>query len=214
IIKSSSMGRAVACAGRRDPHPVPSPADQRFKTAVKPAWFDYHAPHGLAEALRILDEAGPDSRVLAGGQSLMPMLNLRILNPAVVVDINRIEALNRLHVDENGLTVGALVRHADLLRSREVCDRWPLVFEATTQGAHMAIRNRGTVCGSVSHNDPSAEHPSVLVTMSGTVVIAGGKGCREMPAEKFFTGTLSNALEPGEMVVELRYPRPPGGTGS
>jgi carbon-monoxide dehydrogenase medium subunit len=181
---------------------------------VKPAWFDYHAPRGLAEALRILDDAGESGRVLAGGQSLMPMLNLRILNPAVVVDINRIESLNRLHADEDCLTVGALVRHADLLRSREVRDRWPLIFEATTQVAHMAIRNRGTVCGSVSHNDPAAEHPSVLVTLGGTAVIAGKNGRRELPAERFFTGTLSNALQPGEMVVELRYPRPPDGTGS
>jgi carbon-monoxide dehydrogenase medium subunit len=140
---------------------------------VKPAWFDYYAPRELEEALRILGDAGQDGRVLAGGQSLMPMLNLRILSPAVIVDINRIEALNRLHVGSDSLTVGALVRHADLLRSPLVREGWPLLAEATTQVAHMAIRNRGTVCGSVSHNDPSAEHPSVLVTMGGTVVIAG-----------------------------------------
>lgn len=181
---------------------------------MKPAWFDYYAPHELTEALHILDDAGHDGRVLAGGQSLMPMLNLRILSPAVVVDINRIGALNRLQADSDHLTVGALVRHADLLRSREVRELWPLLFEATTQVAHMAIRNRGTVCGSVSHNDPSAEHPAVLVTMGGTVTIAGVKGRRELPAERFFTGMLSNALEPGEMVVELRYPRPTDRTGS
>jgi carbon-monoxide dehydrogenase medium subunit len=181
---------------------------------VKPAWFDYYAPRGLDEALKILGDAGPDGRVLAGGQSLVPMLNLRIISPAVVVDINRIEALNRLHAGTDGLTVGALVRHADLLRSPDVRAGWPLLYEATTQVAHMAIRNRGTVCGSVSHNDPSAEHPSVLVTMGGTVVVAGAAGRRELAAEKFFTGTLSNALEPGEMVVELHYPRQPGGTGT
>lgn len=181
---------------------------------VKPAWFDYFAPRTLEEALQILGDAGREGRVLAGGQSLMPMLNFRILSPAVVVDINRIEALNRLHAGTDGLTVGALVRHADLLRNPDVREGWPMLAEATTQVAHMAIRNRGTVCGSVSHNDPSAEHPSVLVTMDGTVVIAGTAGRRELPAEKFFTGMLSNALEPGEMVVELRYPRPPIGTGA
>jgi carbon-monoxide dehydrogenase medium subunit len=181
---------------------------------VKPAWFDYYAPRGLDEAVRILGDAGQDGRVLAGGQSLVPMLNLRIVSPAVIVDINRIESLKRLHADSNGLTVGALVRHADLLHSSEVRAGWPLLYEATTQVAHMAIRNRGTVCGSVSHNDPSAEHPSVLVTMGGTVVVAGAKGRRELPAEEFFTGMLSNALEPGEMVVELRYPRQPDGTGT
>jgi len=181
---------------------------------VKPAWFDYYAPRSLEEALRILGDAGPDGRVLAGGQSLMPMLNLRILSPDVLVDINRIEALNRLDVGADSLTVGALVRHADLLRNTPLREGWPLLAEATTQVAHPAIRNRGTVCGSVSHNDPSAEHPSVLVTLDGTVVIAGGAGRRELPAEQFFTGMLATALEPGEMVVELRYPRPPAGTGA
>ena len=181
---------------------------------MKPAWFDYYAPRTLDEALRILGDAGQDGRVLAGGQSLMPMLNCRIVSPAVLVDINRIESLNRLHVGTDSLTVGALVRHADLLRNPHVREGWPLLAEATTQVAHPAIRNRGTVCGSVSHNDPAAEHPSVLVTLDGTVVIAGGAGRRELPAEKFFTGMLSTALEPGEMVVELRYPRPPAGTGA
>jgi CO/xanthine dehydrogenase FAD-binding subunit len=179
---------------------------------VKPAWFDYYAPPALEDALQILDDAGAEARVLAGGQSLVPMLNLRILSPSAVVDINRIESLNRLEAGKDYLSVGALVRHADLLRSREVREGWPLLWEATTQVAHMAIRNRGTVCGSVSHNDPAAEHPSVLVTLGGTVVIASKAGRRELAAEEFFTGTLSNALEPGEMVVELRYPRPPEGT--
>ena len=180
---------------------------------MKPAPFDYYVPRALGEALQILNEAGADGRVLAGGQSLMPMLNCRIINPAVVVDINRIAGLDGLHADADHLTVGALVRHAELLRSAEVREGWPLLAEATTQVAHMAIRNRGTVCGSVSHNDPSAEHPSVLVTMRGTVMIAGANGRRELLAEEFFTGMLSNALEPGEMVVALRYPRTPPNTG-
>jgi len=181
---------------------------------VKPAPFDYHAPRSLEDALRILGDAGQDGRVLAGGQSLMPMLNLRILSPAVLVDINRIEALGRLHVGAESLTLGALVRHGDLLRNAGVRDGWPLLAEATAQVAHPAIRNRGTVCGSVAHNDPAAEHPAVLVTLEGTVVVAGGAGRRELPAEELFTGMLSTALEPGEMVVELRYPRPPAGTGA
>ncbi len=181
---------------------------------MKPAWFDYYAPRSLDEALRILAEAGSNGRVLAGGQSLMPMLNCRLLNPDVLVDINRIEALNRLDVTDDTLTVGALVRHVDLLHDARVRDGWPLLFEATKQVAHPAIRNRGTVCGSVAHNDPAAEHPSVLVTLGGTVVIAGAAGRRELPAEQFFTGILSTALRPGEMVVAIRYPRPPAGAGA
>jgi len=181
---------------------------------VKPAWFDYYAPRSLDEALRLLDEAGPDGRVLAGGQSLVPMLNLRVLRPSVVVDINRIEELGRLEAGSNSLTIGATVRHAELLRNPVVREGWPLLSEATTQVAHIAIRNRGTVCGSVSHNDPSAEHPTVLVTLGGTVLIASAQGRRELPAEEFLTGMLSNALEPGEMVVGLRYPRPKPGTAT
>jgi carbon-monoxide dehydrogenase medium subunit len=181
---------------------------------VKPAWFDYYAPRSVEEALHILADAGRDGRVLAGGQSLMPMLNCRILSPSVLVDINRIEALNHLDITADSLIVGALVRHADLLRHADVRAGWPLLAEATTYVAHPAIRNRGTVCGSVSHNDPAAEQPSVLVTLGGTVMIAGRAGCRELPAEEFFTGMMSNALVPGEMVVALRYPRPVAGTGA
>jgi CO/xanthine dehydrogenase FAD-binding subunit len=181
---------------------------------VKPAWFDYYAPRKLDEALRILAEAGSDARVLAGGQSLVPMLNLRLVSPAVIVDINRIEDLDGLDASGDTLMVGAKVRHAEFLRSADVRAHWPLIFEATTQVAHMAIRNRGTVCGSVCHNDPSAEQPSVLFTMDGSVMIAGSAGRREVPASEFLTGMLSNALEPGEMVVGLRYPKAPEGTGT
>lgn len=181
---------------------------------MKPARFDYCAPRTLDDALRVLGDAGRDARVLAGGQSLMPMLNYRLLTPAVLVDINRIETLNRLEVGADSLTVGALARHADLLRNADVRKGWPLLAEATTQVAHPAIRNRGTVCGSVAHNDPAAEHPSVLVTLDGAVVVASRAGVRELAAEEFFTGMLSTALAPGEMVIALRYPRAPAGTGA
>jgi carbon-monoxide dehydrogenase medium subunit len=188
--------------------------DERVENLVKPAGFDYYAPRSVDEAVRVLAEAGRDGRVLAGGQSLMPMLNCRILSPSVLVDINRVEELDHLDVTVDSLTVGALVRHADFLRNPKVREGWPLLAEATTYVAHPAIRNRGTVCGSVSHNDPAAEQPSVLVASDGVVVIAGGKERRELPAEEFFTGMMSNALEPGEMVVALRYPRPSAGTGT
>ena len=181
---------------------------------MKPAWFDYCAPRSVDEAVRVLAEAGREARVLAGGQSLMPMLNCRIVSPTVLVDINRIEELDRLDITDDSLTLGALVRHADLLRNPQIREVWPLLAEATTYVAHPAIRNRGTVCGSVSHNDPAAEQPSILVTLGGTVMIAGEAGRREMPAEEFLTGMMSNALEPGEMVVGLRYPRPVAGTGA
>lgn len=178
---------------------------------MKPAWFDYHAPETLEDALELLDEDGFDGRVLAGGQSLMPMLNMRIVNPSMLVDINRIGSLDILEAGPGGLRVGALVRHADLMAHPAVREDWPLLAEASKQIAHITIRNRGTVCGSVAHNDPAAEHPSLLVTLDGSVVVASTKGRREVPAAEFFDGTMSTVLEPGEMVVELHYPRPPAG---
>ncbi len=182
---------------------------------MKPALFDYYAPRTLPEALRILADAGPDGRVLAGGQSLVPMLNFRIARPAVVVDINRIEELRTLEArPDDALHVGALVRHAQFLRTPLVREGWPLLAEATAQVAHMAIRNRGTICGSICHNDPAAEQPSILLTLDGTVEIASTKGRRELPADAFLTGLMSNALEPGEMVVSVRYPRPVAGTST
>ncbi len=181
---------------------------------MKAPWFDYHAPSSLNDALALLKEADFDGRILAGGQSLMPMLNLRIVDPGVLVDINRLPDLNHITENDDTLEVGALVRHADLLANQAIQSRWPLLHEATTYVAHPAIRNRGTVCGSVSHNDPAAEHPSVLATLEGTVVIASADGRRELSADEFSDGMLSTALEPGEMVVGLRYQRPPDGTGS
>lgn len=186
---------------------------EEAESTVKPPWFDYHAPETLDEALRLLHDAGMEGRVLAGGQSLMPMLNMRIVAPDVLVDINRVAGLDRIEAGPDELHIGALVRHNDLLRSDAVAEGWPLIVEATRQVAHPTIRNRGTVCGSVSHNDPAAEQPSILVTHGGTVMIASTAGTREVPAEEFLDGMMSNTLEPGEMVVGLRYPRPAPGTG-
>ena len=181
---------------------------------MKAPWFDYSAPRSLDEALTTLKDADVDGRVLAGGQSLMPMLNFRVANPAVLVDINRIPDLDRIEETDDTLSIGALVRHADVLASEPIRKRWPLLHEATTQVAHPAIRNRGTVCGSVAHNDPAAEHPSVLATFDGTVMVASADGRRDVPAEEFSNGIMSTALEPGEMIVGLRYRRPPDKTGA
>ncbi len=181
---------------------------------MKPPFFDYYAPQTLDEALDMLRSGSPNASVLAGGQSLMPMLNMRIARPAVVVDINRISSLNHLHADAKLLTVGALVRHANLLSDPEVRRGWPLLAEATSMVAHPAIRNRGTVCGSMAHADPAAEHPGVLMAHDGSVVIAGQAGRRELPAGEFFLALMTTALKPGEMVVEVRYPRLPAGTGT
>lgn len=181
---------------------------------MKPPSFDYYAPHSLDEALHFLESGGANANVLAGGQSLMPMLNMRLARPAIIVDINGISSLNHLKAGPDMLIVGALVRHADLLRDSEVRRGWPLLAEATAMVAHPAIRNRGTVCGSIAHADPAAEHPGVLLTLDGSVVVAGVAGRREIPAGEFFVSMLTTALEPGEMVVEVHYPPLPVGTGT
>ena len=141
------------------------------------------------------------------------MLNCRLLNPDVLVDINRIEALNCLDATEDHLTVGALVRHADLLHDNRVRDGWPLLFEATKQVAHPASCNRGTVCGSVAHNDPAAEHPSVLVTLGGTVVIAARPAAANFPRSSFLPAFCRSLCLPADG-GGVRYPRPPAGTGA
>lgn len=181
---------------------------------MKPFSFEYYAPRTVDEAVRHLASGGLEARVLAGGQSLMPMLNMRVARPAMVVDINAISDLNRLKAGDDFLCVGALVRHTDLLQHPDVRRGWPLLAEATSFIGHPAIRNRGTVCGSISHADPASEHPCVLTAMDGVVILAGASGRREVPAREFFVTTMTTTVETGEMVVEVRYPRLPSGTGS
>ena len=181
---------------------------------MKPAVFDYRRPGELSEALGILAEAGGDARIMAGGQSLVPMMNMRVVSPAVIVDINRMDGLCGIEVQDDLLRVGARVRHNDLLHDPRVARDWPLLPEAIRHVAHPAIRNRGTPCGSVAHNDPSAEAPTILAAYDGTVVLASADGTREVAITDFSQGPLMTDIAEGEMVVELRYRRPPPGTVS
>ncbi len=181
---------------------------------MKPPPFDYEAPETLEEALRLLQQAGGEAKVLAGGQSLVPLLNMRLVRPSLIVDINRIAGLDYLREEDGELVVGALARHRDVLASPLVWEGWPLLAEATAQVGHPAIRNRGTVCGSIAHADPAAEQPAVLCALDGRVVVAGPAGRREVPARDFFLTYLTTALEPEEIVVEARFPRLPPGSGA
>jgi len=181
---------------------------------MKPPPFDYEAPETLEEALRLLQQAGGEAKVLAGGQSLVPLLNMRLVRPSLIVDINRITGLDYLREEDGELAVGALARHRDVLASPLVRKGWPLLAEATAQVGHPAIRNRGTVCGSIAHADPAAEQPAVLCALDGRVVVAGPAGRREVPARDFFLTYLTTALEPEEIVVEARFPRLPPGSGA
>ncbi|MFC7381444.1 FAD binding domain-containing protein [Sphaerisporangium rhizosphaerae] len=182
---------------------------------MKPPPFDYHAPTGLGETLEVLAGAGAHAKVLAGGQSLIPLLNMRLASPSHLVDINRVAELDTIVVRGGGVRVGALARHAAVERSEAAARAQPLLRAALRQVAHPVIRNRGTVVGSLVHADPSAELPAVLTVLEGSVRLARhGGGEREVPASEFFVGPLESALRPGELAVSAFFPALPPRAGS
>jgi CO/xanthine dehydrogenase FAD-binding subunit len=176
---------------------------------VKPSPFDHHAPETLDEALDVLARTAEDAKVLAGGQSLIPLLNMRLAAPGHLVDINRVTSLDTLEVTEEGVRVGALARHARVERSEEAAAVQPLLRAALRQVAHPVIRNRGTVVGSLAHADPAAELPAVLALLEGTVEAASPAGRRVIAAADFFAGPLESALRPGELATGAFFPAPP-----
>ncbi|TCS34370.1 carbon-monoxide dehydrogenase medium subunit [Paucimonas lemoignei] len=174
---------------------------------MKPPKFDYFRPSTLDEALAALAEANGDGKIIAGGQSLMPMLNFRLLNPAVLIDINRIAELDFLEEQpDGGLRIGALTRHHTMETSPLVKRLFPVANAAMQFVAHLAIRNRGTIGGSITHADPAAELPLMMVLLDAEIVIASSKGRRTVPAEEFFVAALTSAVEEDEIVVEIRLP--------
>ncbi|MET8383429.1 FAD binding domain-containing protein [Streptosporangium canum] len=181
---------------------------------MKPPPFDYHAPRSVGEALETLTGAGEHGKVLAGGQSLIPMLNMRLAAPGHLVDINRLTELDTLDVEPGGVRVGALARHARVERSEEVAAAQPLLRQALRLVAHPVIRNRGTVVGSLVHADPAAELPAVLALLGGSVRLARPGTVRDVPAAGFFTGLLESAAEPGELAVSAFFPLLPPRSGT
>ena len=181
---------------------------------MKPAAFDYHDPTTLSEATALLGALGEDARVLAGGQSLVPLMNFRLARPAHLVDLNRVAELDFLSVEGGGLRIGAMTRQRALERSEEVAAGWPLLREATGFIGHVQIRNRGTVGGSLAHAFPSAELPVAMVTLDAAFVLQGKGGERTVSAEEFVIGTMTTALEPGELLREVRVPAVAAGSGA
>lgn len=175
---------------------------------MKPAPFVYCAPESLDEALALLAEHGEDAQILAGGQSLVPMLALRMAAPSIVVDINRIAALHHLEETGEALLVGACVRHAELLRHTRLHPRWSLIADALEEVAHPGIRNRGTPCGSLALADPAAEAPACAIALGAEIVLASTRGERRVPAEAFFLGIYETACAPDEMIVAASFPVP------
>lgn len=180
---------------------------------MKPPPFGYHAPGTVAEALDAL-AAAPGGKVLAGGQSLIPLLNMRLAAPSDLVDINRIAELDTLRAEDGGVRVGALARHARVERSAAAAAVQPLLGQALRHVAHPVIRNRGTVVGSLAHADPAAELPAVLAVLGGTVEAVSAAGRRTIPADGFFAGPLESALAPGELAVSAFFPAVPPRTGT
>jgi CO/xanthine dehydrogenase FAD-binding subunit len=180
---------------------------------MKPAPFDYVDPRSLPEALDLLARHGDDAKILAGGQSLVPMLNLRLARPGVVIDINRVAGLDAVAVGDGLLHVGSLVRQRGL--ERWASARVPLLATVLLHIGHAAIRARGTVAGSVVHADPAAELPALLLCLDGSVTAESHRGRREIPATALFEGPLTTAVQPDEIVTETRWtlPAPAEGWG-
>jgi carbon-monoxide dehydrogenase medium subunit len=179
---------------------------------VKPPAFAYFAPRSLAEALALAAEHAEDGKLLAGGQSLMPALNFRLSSPAALVDLNRVEGLAGISAPVGGgLSIRAMTRHRAVERSAEVRERCPLLSAVMPHIAHVQIRNRGTIGGSLSHADPAAELPAVTTACDAQFVIAARGGERTVPAGEFFLGTFTTALEADEILSEIRVPQWPQG---
>ena len=180
---------------------------------MKPAPFDLVTANDMSEALEALHQGGTEASVIAGGQSLVPMLNMRLARPATLVDITRIPELSRIEAKSDRITIGAAVRQSTLERWPELADRLPLVHAALPWVAHTQVRNRGTICGSVAHADPSAELPLCLIALGGTLTLRRRRKTREIGAHDFFQGMMSTDLAPGEMVVSVSFPARKPGTG-
>ena len=181
---------------------------------MKPSPFAYSAPGSLDEALAVLAQVGADGKVLAGGQSLLPILNMRLAAPAHIVDVNGLTELAYVRVDNQTVRVGALARHADVEHHDEAYDALPLLRQALRLVAHPVIRNRGTTVGSIAHADPSGEMTAVLALTGGRVEIAGNGSTRTVEAADFFVGPLESCLQPGELAVAAEFPRLPARTGT
>lgn len=178
-----------------------------------PAPFDYHAPGSLAEAIGLLQQHGEDAKVLSGGQSLLPLLKLRLGSAGHLVDIGRIPGLEYIKEEGGYLKIGGRTREAALERSDLIRSKYPILYDTALVIADPLVRNRATVGGNLAHADPANDHPATMLALGAEVVATGSKGERTIPIERFFTGLFATALEPGEILTEIRIPIPPARSG-
>ncbi|PPR11260.1 MAG: Carbon monoxide dehydrogenase medium chain [Alphaproteobacteria bacterium MarineAlpha11_Bin1] len=173
---------------------------------MKAPKFSYVRAESVGHALELLDQHGDDARILAGGQSLMPTLNMRLSQPEILVDINRLQELKGITLDGDTVTIGALTRHVEVMNSEIVSKHLPLIAEAMPHVAHVAIRNRGTIGGSIALSDPAAEMPACALALGASLVVQSSEGKREIPAEEFFHGLYETARAENELLIEIRFP--------
>ena len=177
-----------------------------------PPQFDYHAPGSLEEALALLGELD-DAKVMSGGQSLLPMLKLRLASPANIVDISRVPGLDSITETASFLRIGALVTETALEESEVVAERYPILLDTAKVIADPLVRNRATICGNVAHGDPANDHPATMIALRARMVATGPDGERVIGVDDFFHGLFMTALEPGEILTEIRIPSSEGGSG-
>jgi carbon-monoxide dehydrogenase medium subunit len=173
-----------------------------------PPRFDYHAPVSVSEAIRLLVELGEEAKVLSGGQSLIPLMKLRLASPKHLVDINGIRELAYLRETDGVLAIGALTRESDLEDSTLVRSRYPLLFDTSKVIADPVVRNLATVGGNLAHGDPANDHPATMLALGAEVGVVGPRGERRVPIDSFFTGPFSTALAADELLIEIRVPKP------
>jgi carbon-monoxide dehydrogenase medium subunit len=178
-----------------------------------PPSFDYHAPATLPDALRLLTRHGEDAKVLSGGQSLLPLLKLRMASPGHVIDIGRLPGLDYIKEEGGYLRIGALVREAALEASDLVRSRYPILADTAAVIADPLVRNLATIAGNLAHGDPANDHPATMLALGAEVVATGPKGPRTIPVTAFFKDLFTTALAPDEILTEIRVPAPPARSG-
>ncbi len=178
-----------------------------------PAAFDYHAPTTIGEATALLARLGEDAKVLSGGQSLIPLMKLRLASPAHVVDINGIAGLAYIREVDGFLRIGGLTRESELEESDIVRTRYPLLHDTAKVIADPLVRNLATVGGNLAHGDPANDHPATMLALGAELVAVGAKGERRLPIASFFTGPFATSLRPDEILVEIRIPMPAARSG-
>ncbi len=179
-----------------------------------PAAFEYHAPTTVAEAIQLLRQYDGEAKLLAGGHSLLPLLKLRFLQPAALVDLARVPGLRYARAANGGFAIGALTTYDDLERSADVAHQARALHEAVALVADVQVRNRGTLCGSLAHADPAGDPPALAYTLDLQFQVQGPNGARTVAADDWFVDTLQSALEPDEVLTEVRFAAPPARTGS